>query len=119
MRDIQWIWDKRKTKAHTEARSVQEAIQKVYAPLKESQELKIKDDQWSMAAGELGRNMEAMCMMVHALGYDVDLEEYPRLEHQVDTIPNRGHQQEPTVDAENDRRDGAGEVEGRRFASSP
>jgi len=93
-------------------------MQKVYALLKESQELKLREDQWSRVVGKFGRNMEAMCMMVHALGYDVDLEEYPRWEYQGDTIPNRGHQEEATVDAENERRDGAREADGGRFVSS-
>ncbi len=31
--------------------------------------------------GEFGLNMEAMCRMVHAMGYDGDIKEYPRLEY--------------------------------------
>jgi hypothetical protein len=87
MRDVQWIWDKRKTKALTEARSIQEAMQKVYILLKDSQELKIKEEFMRRAAGEFGTHMEAMCRMVHAIGYDVNIEEYPRLDHQVDAVP--------------------------------
>jgi len=34
-------------------------MQKVYALLKESHELKIREDQWIRVVGEFGRNMEA------------------------------------------------------------
>jgi ribonuclease PH len=54
-------------------------MQRVYAILKESQELQIKEEQRRKTSGEFGKKMEAMRIMVHALCYDVDLEEYPRL----------------------------------------
>jgi len=64
---IQWIWDKRKTKAGTEARSVQEGLQNTLGKLKKAMEGKIKDNVWLKASREFTRNLEALGRIVDAL----------------------------------------------------
>jgi hypothetical protein len=95
---IQWIWDKRKTKAGTEVRSMQESLQETLGRLKGAIKGKIKDNIWQEASREFTRQLEALGMMAEALGLQVDVHDYPRLCNQVDYAPRqqgRRHELEP------------------------
>jgi hypothetical protein len=84
---IQWIWDKRKTKAGTEARTVQEGLHETLGNLREAMEEKIKDNVWLEATREFNRQLEAIGMMMDALDLKVDMQDYLRLSNEVDYEP--------------------------------
>jgi hypothetical protein len=87
IRDLQWIWDKSKTKTGTKARSLQEALPSVIGIMRDGLEGRIHTDKWLGSARELTRNLEALRMMVEALDIGVDVQDYPQLCQQVDYVP--------------------------------
>ena len=66
MREAQWLWDKRKTKAGTEAISLQLALRKTMEYLKKAMEGRIREDEWLREAREFTRSLEALARMVDA-----------------------------------------------------
>jgi len=64
MREAQWLWDKRKSKAGTEARSLQEALRTTVEFLRKALEGRIREDDWLGEAREFTRSLEALARMV-------------------------------------------------------
>jgi hypothetical protein len=48
IRGIQWLWDRRRAKPQTQARSVQEAMSRAYCCLQMLQEQIVRRDDWRM-----------------------------------------------------------------------
>jgi hypothetical protein len=82
-----WIWDNRKTKAATEAKSVQEAMHSVFGAIKNCVNGKITKDNRRATTQEFGMAVEQLCKFAIALDVGPEVENYPRMCHQISTIP--------------------------------
>ena len=83
LKGLQWVWDNRKTKAGTEAKGLQEAMQKVYGPLKAAVELKVRPEDWKETAKSFGAHLEELGHLASNLDIGVEVDAFPMLCHQV------------------------------------
>ena len=86
---MQWIWDKRMTKAGTEVVSIHEGLQETLGKFREAIEGKIKDDCVLEDTREFTRHLEVIDRTVEATGVEVKLKNFPRLCNQVDYEPRQ------------------------------
>jgi hypothetical protein len=87
MRSVQWLWDKRKTKVGTEAKSLQESLQTTVGYLRNAMEGRIREDEWLGEAREFTRSLEALARMVDALDAGANITDFPQLCIQIDYEP--------------------------------
>ncbi len=87
MREVQWLWDKRKTKAGTEAKSLQEAMKTTMKYLKKALEGRVREDEWLGEVREFTRSLEALARMVDALDAGANITDFPNLCIKIDHEP--------------------------------
>jgi hypothetical protein len=97
LKDIMRIWDNRKTKAATEATSVQEAMHMVFAAIRTCVNGKVAENARTKSSKQFGKAIEQMCTITITLGGGTEVEEYPRLCHQASIITTN-IEQVPTPD---------------------
>ena len=77
--NLQWAWDRRKTKLDTEERSLQEAGQMVFNAIQNALGDRMDDRGWTQAAKEFGEAFKPLCELLDALETEVNVENYPRV----------------------------------------
>ena len=93
MRDVQWLWDKRKTKAGKEVKSLQKLLRTTVEYLKNALEGRIRHDDWLGEARGFTRSLVALTRMVDALDAGANITDFPQLCVQIDYEPKeRGRQ---------------------------
>ena len=77
--NLQWAWDRRKTKPDTEDKSIQEAGQRVFNAIQNALGDIMDDRGWRNATVEFGDTVKPPCGLLDELETDVNVENYPRV----------------------------------------
>ena len=84
LKKMQWIWDRQKTKAGTEGRSLHELLYETVGKLKEAIKGAIHEGEWRRAGKHFGQKQEELSRMVEAFDLGVDIQELPRTYREID-----------------------------------
>ena len=87
LKELQWVWDKSKTQANTEERSLQEALVDVLNVFKQSLAGRIDGTEWCRAAIDFKKRTHCLAYMVDTMDIGVDLSDFPRVMYKATLIP--------------------------------